>query len=281
MLEAVADGPVLRLRLGRPLAGRVRYEVSAYLLQGVLVDTGPPATAGELLRYLEAHGHARELRAAVHTHHHEDHTGGSPLLARALGVPILAPRASVDLLALRRRVPIYRRLVWGRPQPCAALAFDEELEVGGLAFQAVPTPGHAFDHVCLFEPERRWLFSGDLYVHERVRFLRRIEDPWAHLDSLRRVRALEPRRMFCAHAGPIDDPVPALERKIRFWEDLATRAEVLRARGWSLRRLRQELLGHEELFTYLSLGDFSKTNLVRALLARPPVAAAEEPVSRG
>lgn len=259
-------GPVTRIRLVPTLLGRPVHQVSAYLVAGVLIDSGPPKTARELLAWLRREGRAGEIAAIVNTHHHEDHVGGNALLQDELGLPVLAPPATVSLITRRRRIPLYRALVWGRPRPCEARAFGETLRVGGLDLQVVPTPGHAFDHVCLFDRERRWLFSGDLYVHPRVRYLRRLEEPWTLIESLRRALALEPEVLFCAHAGRVENARAALEAKIVYWRELAAAARELRDRGLSLRAVTRRLLGREGLFTWISLGDFSKINLVRALL---------------
>jgi glyoxylase-like metal-dependent hydrolase (beta-lactamase superfamily II) len=146
----------------------------------------------------------------------------------------------------------------------------DELEAGGWRFEVHPTPGHAFDHVCLWQPERRWLVSGDLYVHPKVRYLRRIEKPWVHLASLERMRALRPRRLLCAHAGVVDDAEAALAAKGGWWRQLAADARQLSGEGLSPRRITRRLLGREGLFTYASFGDFSKINLIRALLESNP-----------
>jgi glyoxylase-like metal-dependent hydrolase (beta-lactamase superfamily II) len=269
MLRPTRHGPVVRIRLARTWFGRSVHDVSVYLVDGVLVDSGPPATAGELLGWLRDEGVTPA--ALVNTHHHEDHVGADALLHRELGVPVFAPAATVEILARRgRRIPWYRALVWGTPAACAATALGEELGAGDLRLRVIPTPGHAFDHVCLFDPDRRWLFSGDLFVHERVRYLRRIEQVWTHLDSLRRVLALEPELLFCAHAGPVADACGALARKIAWWEEVGGEARRLAERGLSAREITRRLLGREGLFTYLSLGDFSKRNLIRALIALRP-----------
>lgn len=261
MLTVQPHGPFLRLDMARTCAGRPLYRVSAFAIGDTLIDSGCPATARALVRFSRVRG----IRTVVHTHHHEDHTGGSWRLAEDLGVRVLAPAATAQILATFDRIPLYRRAVWGRPNPVAALPIEGVVETGGLHLEAIPTPGHCDDHHCLFDRERGWLFSGDLFVHERVRYLRAEESAHAQLDALRRMLALEPELLICAHAGIIRDARGALARRIGYWEDLAGRIAALRARGSSWRETTRRLLGPEGWLTYVSGGDFSKINLVRAL----------------
>jgi glyoxylase-like metal-dependent hydrolase (beta-lactamase superfamily II) len=267
MLRVLRNGPFTRIRMARTWLGRPIHDVSAYLLEDLLIDTGPPATAREFLAWCR---HRPISRVAL-THHHEDHVGGAAALRGELGVPVMAPPGALPILLEGARVPPYRRAVWGRPKRFRAEPLGDELEHGPYRFRVVPTPGHAFDHVCLFEKERGWLVSGDLYVHERVRYLRRIEieDLWTHVSSLRRVLALEPELLICAHAGVVEDARGALRRKIEWWERLAQRVHELHREGESLRWITRRLLGREGFFFWFSLGDFSKKNLVRALSRSP------------
>jgi glyoxylase-like metal-dependent hydrolase (beta-lactamase superfamily II) len=74
--------------------------------------------------------------------------------------------------------------------------------------RVVTTPGHAPDHICLFDPASRTLFGGDLIVKGSTVMIPAsaggsLQD---YLDSLQRVRALAPRRVLPAHGPPIDDP---------------------------------------------------------------------------
>lgn len=262
MLRTSDHGPVTRIRLARTFLGRALYSVCAYLVDGVLIDSGPPATAAELVGWLGA----RPPRLVVNTHYHEDHSGANAALHRAFGVRILAPAASLPRLADFYRLPFYRALVWGRPVNLAVEPLPDVLEAGELRLEVVPTPGHAPDHVCLFERERGWLFSGDLFIHERVTHTREVEDVWQHIASLRRLLALAPKTMFCSHAGVVHNPVARITAKIEFWETLAERADALRREGVPLAAIRGRLLGREGWMTYLSRGDFSKLNMIRALL---------------
>jgi glyoxylase-like metal-dependent hydrolase (beta-lactamase superfamily II) len=256
--------------MAKTLFGRPAHEVSAYRVGDLLVDTGPPPTAGRLVAWCRDAAEYRPIARVVLTHHHEDHVGGAAALREALGLPVFAPASAVPILAEGLRMPLYRRVVWGSPRRVRPEPLGEEVvarvEGEDLRFEVIPTPGHAFTHVCLWEPSRRWLVSGDLYVHPRVKYLRRIEDVWVHVDSLRRVLALEPEILICAHAGLVRDACAAIERKIAWWEGLAGEARALRDRGWPVRRITRRLLGREGFLYYASFGDFSKRNLVRSLL---------------
>jgi len=262
MLEAVTYGPITRLRLARTFLGRVLYDVSAYLVDGLLIDAGPPATGRELVAWCRG----QNIRQVVNTHHHEDHAGGDRTLRSVLGLPVAAPAGAIPVLANFPRLQFYRRAVWGQPGGVAVEPLGDLVETGRYRFEAIPTPGHCPDHVCFFEPEQGWLFSGDLFVHERVRYLRADEDVRATLVSLRRALALRPRLIVCAHAGFVEDACGAIERKIAYWEGLAAQARALRHQGLSLREITARLLGSESLMTRVTRGHFAKINLIRALL---------------
>src|SRR5688572_29521991 len=207
--------------MARTFLGRPLYQVSAYAYAGLLIDTGPPPTARQLVEWCRSHP---EIKRVVLTHHHEDHVGGAAALQKELGLPVFAPATAVAILAEGLRMPPYRKAVWGTPRRFRAEPLGDWIDGDGgdtCRLRVIPTPGHAFTHVCLFDEERRWLFSGDLYVHEKVRYLRRIEDAREHIASLRRVLALKPEILICDHAGILEHAPERLARKIRFWEDLA------------------------------------------------------------
>jgi ribonuclease/clavin/mitogillin len=257
-------GEITRIRMARTILLWDLHDTSAFVVDGMLIDTGPPATVRELLGYVRGRG----IDKIVITHHHEDHVGGAATLSRELGVPVLAPGPAIGMLSEGLRIPLYRKVVFdGAPLPFRAEPLGESVEAGPYRFRVVPTPGHSADHVCLFEETRRWLFTGDLYVHERVTMFRRIEDVWQHMDSLRRVLALGPELLVCSQSGFFVDARLHLERKIRYWERLEREARALSERGMGEREITRRLLGREGLRTYASGFEFSKRRLIRGLLS--------------
>jgi glyoxylase-like metal-dependent hydrolase (beta-lactamase superfamily II) len=263
VLKVTTHGEITRIWMARGFFGRSLHSVSAYQVGDTLVDSGCAAAANELADWCQG----RNILRVVHTHHHEDHTGGDAELVRRFGVEVLAPARTTPILERFYTLPRYRALVWGQPKSVVARPYGDNVEIGGHPFETIPTTGHALDHNCLFDPTRGWLFSGDLFVHRRVTHLRRSEDPGGILDSLRKIAALNPKLMICSHAGVIDrDPVAAIEDRIRFWEQLASEAREMESAGASIPTISRRLLGAEGWMSRLSGGDFSKINLIRGLL---------------
>lgn len=277
MLRCTGHGPITRIHLARTFYGRALYTVQAYLVDGLLIDTGCPGTA----RQFVAWSRGQDIRQVVNTHHHEDHAGGDGPLQRALGLPIAAPPEAVPILARFPRLQPYRRIVWGQPGNVVVEPLGETVETGRYRFQVIPTPGHCPDHVCFFEPKQGWLFSGDLFIHERVRYMRADEDARTTLESLRRVLALRPGLLICSHAGLVEDACGAIERKIAYWEELTGKAQTLRGKGLSLRQITDRLLGPEDMMSRITRGHFAKINLIRSLLEETPAQQAHRDRCRG
>jgi glyoxylase-like metal-dependent hydrolase (beta-lactamase superfamily II) len=164
------------------LGGRPAYWVAAYLVDGLLVDTGRANTAPELLAALEAEASAGyPVRTVVNTHYHEDHVGANRLVRERFGARILAHPRAVPLIAGPGAIPDYRVLVWGRPEGALAEPAGDAIATARYRFLVVDTPGHCRGHLSLIEPERGWCFTGDSFVGEqpRVAWRERLASPLA------------------------------------------------------------------------------------------------------
>lgn len=261
----VRVGPLPALEMYRAVAGRPVMKVYAYAVGDTLVDTGLVGLGRALLAWARGQG----IRAALLTHHHEDHAGNAAALAAA-GVPVHGTPLTDALLRADLPIPFYEHLAWGRPPRAAAVPFPAALALDGAPAEVLDAPGHCVDQVCLWVPSRGWLFSGDAFLHERVRLFRRDEDFAASVATLERLCALPVEALFCAHRPVLTHGDRALAAKLQHLRDVEGRVRALHARGLPVRAIARELrLGRSVGFQLLSAGDASTTNLVRSILRGP------------
>jgi glyoxylase-like metal-dependent hydrolase (beta-lactamase superfamily II) len=256
VIEVIGHDDVRRIRMRTWRTSAVGYDVSAYLVRGILVDTGFRHVGDELERTL------RELRprGAIVTHWHEDHAGNAPRLA-ASRMPMWMHKYTERMLRERPQVKLYRHVVWGRPR---MLRWDmTPLDPAPLL--VVPTPGHSPDHHIVFDPETATLFSADLWLGVRVRVMGYSENPYEIIESLTRTIALQPRRMFDAHRGPVDRPVEALTAKRAWLQETVGEIERRLDAGESERTIVRAVLGGEERTAFFSQGEYARRNLVRTV----------------
>lgn len=259
-------GEVRYFRMARTAFGRALYWTGVYLVDGVLIDSGPPNMRSEVARLVAELG----VRQCVTTHHHEDHSGNHALLNARGIVPLVHPMGIAHISAPASRLPdLYRRVTWGSPAPAQVAPLGDRLETPAHRFQVVHTPGHAEDHVALFEPDRGWLFTGDLYLAPRLKVLRDDEDVHAMVGSLRRLVALAPTVVFCQHRGRVGDGPELLRRKLQFLLELGGRIGALRERGLDEAAIARSLPGDDLIWRLWTGGHFAKRHFVRAFL-RPP-----------
>lgn len=268
MLKAICYDPIVRLDLARTLAGRGRYWTTAYLVDGLLVDSGCAYSAPELLAYLRN----KPLNLLVNTHTHEDHIGANgPLQAEHSELEILAhPLALPVLESPREKQPLqpYRRLIWGWPEPSKGkqLSDGEMIHTGNFNFRVIYTPGHSPDHICLYEPERGWLFSGDLFVGGRDRALSADSDIWGVIGSLKKIVELPLSRLFPGSAHVRENPKDELMEKTAYLEEMGARVLDLHTKGLKVDMIAQAVFGGPMFIEVFTLGHFSRMNLVRSFL---------------
>ncbi len=268
MLEVDRFGAVTRLRMCTVIEGMAPYWVASYLVGGFLIDTGCATCVDELIAAVESAG--RGLPLAVNTHYHEDHIAANVKLQERFGTRILAHPEAVPLIAQAQPIPGYRAMCWGVPAASRVEPIGPEVFAGGHRFLAIETPGHTHAHVSLVEPEEGWCFSGDLYTGPKPRVAWKETEVVGMAASLRRLAAeARPGRPLTLFTGPgevIENAAPVLLDCAVYIEDLLERAGPLRASGAGVGEARQRLLGSESSFSFLTEGEFSVTNLARALL---------------
>jgi glyoxylase-like metal-dependent hydrolase (beta-lactamase superfamily II) len=204
----------------------------------VLFDTGPESTFENLATELRTiHFSAEDVRHVFLSHIHFDHAGAAWRFA-ALGATIYVhPRGAPHLIDPAKLIASATRLygddmerLWGRLAPVPeervrVLQDNDIVRVAPFEVRAIATPGHAGHHHVYHWDDN--VFGGDV---AGVRlgggpptppFVPPELDIESWEESIAKIRALNPAKLFLPHFGLVKGPVPvhldALDERVRRW----------------------------------------------------------------
>ena len=83
--------------------------------------------------------------------------------------------------------------------PARLLEDGDVIDLGGRHIEAVHTPGHSPGHLCYYERERGYLFTGDIVSEGTLYASYPSTDPEAYLASVEKISALPVGRVLPAH----------------------------------------------------------------------------------
>ena len=134
--------------------------------QGAVVDPG-----GDLARIEDAIKQSGvKIEKILLTHGHIDHAGGAADLAAKLKVKVIGP--AIAEKPVLDNIPS-RAHLFGMPDaksvtPDQWLKEGDEVDVGGLRFSILETPGHSPGSIVLFNAENQFALMGDVLFQNSV-----------------------------------------------------------------------------------------------------------------
>jgi glyoxylase-like metal-dependent hydrolase (beta-lactamase superfamily II) len=250
-----------------------------------IIDTGMgDATSNKfLIKSIEELGLKKsDISFVINTHEHIEHFSGNYDLVAATGAQIIAHRIAKEYIetpskqvtdenTLRslpkgaadqlRTWDAFFKII--KPSRVAKTIEDGDIlePVEGTKLRVVYTPGHAQGHVCLYDEERRVLFSGDQVLGSGTPYVGKWPDGSNgdmddYLKSLERLKKLDMKLILPGHGPTVTKPYErideTIERKLKR-EDLIIKS--LRSdRSKDLFVLTKEVYGGppEEIYYYSS-----------------------------
>ncbi|MGC8719104.1 MAG: MBL fold metallo-hydrolase [Thermodesulforhabdaceae bacterium] len=247
-------------RAGYPGIG---LDVFLYNVDGLLIDTGPWNLAEDIKPFLLAFS----PRKVVITHLHEDHCGLAFWINAVYpDTPIYVHERCIEAASVEAKLPLYRRIFWGRRRPFRAKPYPSDaIETDRYSFKIFHVGGHSEDHIFLYEPDRGWLFVGDLFLTTRPIAVFYEEKAYQTIEALRLMLSLDFSDLFCSHSGHHPNGRELIAKKKEYLEMLQDKVRDLKARGYSIADIDRILFPKKPFITRISRGEWSSMNILKTL----------------
>ena len=192
----------------------------------VVIDTSIAAHAQRHKPLLTADNKG-PIKYIILTHGHGDHTGGVPLWKEP-GTQIIAQKNHVEFMHYQTRLAGFYAArnaaqfggnlgagaanTWAgnygaRIQPTILFEDKYEFTLGGVKFELYRAPSETYDHLMVWIPKYKAVFTGDVYYESfpNIYTLRGTEPRWAldYITSLNAILALKPELVLPSHGLPI------------------------------------------------------------------------------
>ena len=205
-------GPRVR-RLLAPNPSPFTYTGTQTYLVGegevAVIDPGPDLA--EHVEALVAALAGERVAAILCTHTHRDHSPASRPLQAATGAPIVG----CGPLSLDDAGPRADESFDAAYRPDRVLADGERIGADGWTLEAVATPGHTSNHLCLALEGEGALFTGDHVMGWSTTVVAPPDGDMAdYMASLERLLARDDRVYYPAHGPAVDDPHAHVRRLI-------------------------------------------------------------------
>ncbi len=178
---------------------------NCYLLlddKKALIDVG-----GDIQFILDAvkrYLNPKDLDYVILTHSHYDHAAAAGHFKGIAKIAI--HKDEYALLKAQNFTSYLFGVKFKQFDPDIELSGGEVFELGELELEVIHTPGHSPGSICLYEPHKKWLFSGDtVFAHGSFG---RVDLPGGSarelIRSLEKLAALDVRNLYPGHEEVVE-----------------------------------------------------------------------------
>ncbi|MBT4290157.1 MAG: MBL fold metallo-hydrolase [Deltaproteobacteria bacterium] len=249
--------------LGFSPIGRPFMTVYFYFVGSTMIDTGQSHLRKEVLEITNQ----LQIRKLLLTHHHEDHSGNARAISDKHAVPVYGHAYGVRKMKKTFKILPYQHIIWGLAESVEMSIVPENIDDGDFHFQMIHTPGHSNDHTVYYEANHGWLFSGDLYLADRIKYFRVDENIVEEIASLKKVATLDFDYLFCSHFPKLENGRTRVLKKLQFLEALCDDVVNLWLKGQNAKEIMVNLgIKEKRLVKWFCAGNVSALNGIRSII---------------
>ncbi|OLS38547.1 MBL fold metallo-hydrolase [Bacillus sp. MRMR6] len=265
MINVFEKEGVTCVEAGYLRSGRKEGLVYNFLVDGMLIDTGAARDEADLISFYKEY----EFDFVLLTHSHEDHVGTAAWIQENREVPIYIHPKGIEVCRQPGQYPKYRQFAWGVRKVFKPLPLENEsFHSRTVEWKAIYTPGHADDHLALYQKDTGILFSGDLFLNPNPKVLLSFESIPVIMDSLRRLLSYDFGTLFCSHAGYVENGRKMLRRKLDYLESITGEVLDLHKQGLSIDEIDKKLFPVKHMLVSISEGEFNSLHIVSSIINR-------------
>lgn len=233
-----------------------------FKIGNLLIDTGSRNTR----QLIPAFSDTEKPTDILVTHFHEDHTGNLAHFVRTYGATAYGHSHTAEIMQRGFSILPYEKIMFGHAEPAKIEPLPEKLAFGSHSFIALHTPGHSPDHTAYFEPQKGWLFCGDLYVAERIKIWRKGENMKQQIASLEKLCSLDFDVLACNHNPQWKNGKSFLLAKLEYFRQFYGQAAHCHAEGFSVSETMKKLsLKENHLIRLFTYNDVAARHMVQSV----------------
>lgn len=158
-----------------------------------------------ILNVLGKYINPKDLDYLILTHSHFDHAAAAGDL-KELGCKILMHKDEYELLKSQGFTSIFFNIKFKPFKPDFELKGNEIIDLGNIVLKVIHTPGHSPGSICLYEEDKKWLFSGDTVFAYGA--FGRVDlpggNPKALIDSIEKLSKLDVENLYPGHEDVVE-----------------------------------------------------------------------------
>jgi glyoxylase-like metal-dependent hydrolase (beta-lactamase superfamily II) len=194
--------------------------VNYYLVEDdgeiILIDTGLPGNSSKIVDYVEKtlKRKPQDIKTIVITHSHFDHVGSLSKIKEITGAQVAIHPADADYVRGKTKhiggtfinalIKLFQIVYRTKPVEPEIMLKDCDVMSG---YQVIHTPGHSPGSICLYNPEKKVIFVGDILQYKNGRLQspgkKLIPEPEKYGESLRKLLDLDIKIILTGHTAPV------------------------------------------------------------------------------